>query len=298
MTALAEPCTRPVVVVGDVGLDVIARPRGPVNLASGTPSNVHLAPGGAGANSASWLAWAGMPVTLLARIGDDEAGRAARRELESRHVRCAFATDRVRPTCVVVVLLDASGDRTMFPDRGANEGFGVEDVDLPGLGMEPVPVPHLHLSGYVLFDEGSRAGGLSALRQARALGWTTSVDPQAAALIEAVGARTFLEWVDGTDLLLPNERELAALGGLRAVLAHVREVVTTYGPHGARWVGDGFEDTARAPHVDHVDATGAGDAFNAGLLSVWLSGRDRFAALRAGIEAGSTACLRLGARPS
>ena len=289
--------TRPVVVVGDVGLDVITRPQGPISWASDTPSAVTMTSGGAGGNSASWLAWASVPVTLLARVGDDPAGHAARVELESKKVRCAFAADPHLPTCVVVVLLDEHGERTMLADRGANQAFGPDDVALSELDLGSDLTPHLHLSGYVLYDEGSRAGGLEALRQARELGWSTSVDPQASALIHREGAEAFLGWVEGVDLLLPNALEVAALGGIERILGSTREVVATYGSNGARWVGPDFDESAGAPWVEYVDSTGAGDAFNAGLLSVWLSGRNRIAALRAGIEAGSTACTRVGARP-
>jgi len=104
--------------------------------------------------------------------------------------------------------------------------------------------------------------------------------------------------VSGVDLLLPNENEVVALGGLAAVLEHAREVVATYGAAGARWVGADVDESAEAPFVDNVDATGCGDAFNAGLLSAWLRGEDRSSALRAGVAAGSAAAARVGARPS
>ena len=169
MTAGHGP-TRPVVVVGDVGLDVITRPSGDIRWHSDTPSAVALVPGGAGGNSASWLAGLGAEVTLVARVGDDAAGTACRGELEAAGVTCAFAVDPALPTCMVVILLDAHGDRTMFPDRGANRAFSVADVDLASLGLPLDPRPHLHLSGYVLFDAGSRAAGLESLRQAQRAG--------------------------------------------------------------------------------------------------------------------------------
>ncbi|GAB3880129.1 hypothetical protein GCM10028802_23250 [Terrabacter terrigena] len=103
--------------------------------------------------------------------------------------------------------------------------------------------------------------------------------------------------MSGVDLLLPNENEVAALGGMRAILEHTREVVATYGASGARWVGDGVDESAEAPVVENVDATGCGDAFNAGLLSAWLRGEDRASALRGGVAAGSAAAARVGARP-
>jgi sugar/nucleoside kinase (ribokinase family) len=288
---------RPVVVVGDVGMDVMTRPGGPISWGSDTPSSVRLVPGGAGGNSAAWLAWAGMPVTVVARVGQDLAAQTVARDLAERHVRTAFSIDPVLPTCCVTILLDDRGERTMLADRGANRGFCADDVWFADLPIDDDAEPHLHLSGYVLLDRESRDGGLEAIRQARTLGWTVSVDPQAAALIEREGAEAFLSWVDGIDLLLPNADELAALGGAERVLESVREVVTTDGAKGARWLGEGIDESAQAPDIDHVDSTGAGDAFNAGLLSVWLSGGSRIASLRAGIEAGSTACLRLGARP-
>ena len=109
----------------------------------------------------------------------------------------------------------------MLPDRGANAALCPADLDLGGAaraaaeagGLDPEARPHLHLSGFVLLDARSRAAGLAALAEARAAGWTTSVDPQAASHLATVGAATFLAWVSGVDLLLPNAPEAVALGG-------------------------------------------------------------------------------------
>lgn len=231
---------RPVVVVGDVGVDVITRPSGPIAWGSDTPSTVVMAPGGAGGNTAVWLAYAGCPTHLIARLGADSSGHLVRVALERRGVGCHFHVDPRLPTCCVVVLLDSGGERTMFPDRGANAALSAREIDLPHLAAGfaadgYASTGHLHLSGYVLFDASSRPAGLSALGQARTLGWSTSVDPQAAALVSAVGADTFLDWVSGVDVLLPNEGELAALGGVANAGRAVRHVVATRGRDGASW---------------------------------------------------------------
>jgi sugar/nucleoside kinase (ribokinase family) len=52
-----------------------------------------------------------------------------------------------------------------------------------------------------------------------------------------------------------------------------------------------------AEPVRVADSTGAGDAFDSGLLSAWLAGAGRYDALRAGVAAGARAVTRIGARP-
>jgi sugar/nucleoside kinase (ribokinase family) len=49
--------------------------------------------------------------------------------------------------------------------------------------------------------------------------------------------------------------------------------------------------------VPVVDPTGAGDAFDAGLLMAWLDGATPPDALRSGCAAAASAVGRLGARP-
>lgn len=286
--------TRPhVTVVGDVGLDIVAKLAGDVVFGQDTRAAVTVAPGGAGGNTAAWLARHDVDVSLIARVGSDEAGRTAQAELTAAGIDCRFAIDPVLRTCCVVVLVASDGDRTMLADRGANAAFCVDDVSLPPVSGRG----HLHLSGYVLLDEGSRPAALAALRMAKQAGWSTSVDPQASTHVVSVGADNFLSWVRGTDVLLPNDSELAALGGLDNALASVGTVVVTHGRHGASWYSASERINVPAPESCETDSTGAGDAFNAGLLASWLAGAQALDALRAGVIAGTAAAARIGARP-
>jgi len=88
---------RPVVVVGDVGIDVLTRAQMPVVQGGEATSRISLVPGGAGGNTAAWLAAHAVDVSLLARIGNDQAGVTARGALESAGVRCVFSVDDVLP---------------------------------------------------------------------------------------------------------------------------------------------------------------------------------------------------------
>lgn len=291
-----------VVVVGDVGLDVLATVSASVVFGQDTRARIRATPGGAGGNTAAWLAREDLDVSLIARVGHDAAGRRAAAELAAAGVDCRFAIDPTLPTCCVVVLITPDGERTMVSDRGANAALAPPDV-IPSLAVgstagRPDRRGHLHLSGYVLLDPGSRAAGLVALQCARDAGWTTSVDPQAATHIAAAGAAEFLRWIGGTDLLLPNDSELAALGGCTAVLAAVKAVAVTHGCDGASWHGRSGRIDVPAPEVHQVDSTGAGDAFNAGLLGAWLHGADPITALGAAVARGTAAAAHLGARPA
>ena len=287
-----------VVVVGDVGLDVVVRPSSPLVFGGDVPSEIFRAPGGAGANSAAWVAAYHVPVALLGRVGADAVGHEAYRLLENDGVCPVLAFDHSRPTCTVVVLVGRGGERTMLSDRGASGALAPNDVDLDAataaLGAEP---RHLHVSGFVLLSETTRPAGVAALSEARRRGWSTSVDPQAANLVDQMGGSAFLRLVEDVDLLLPNAIELEALGGEVTASAVGRELVVTDGAAGATWVSPAGRWHADAPTVACVDTTGCGDAFNAGLLAAWLAGQPPELALRAGVAAGSSCATFVGARP-
>lgn len=291
-----------VAVVGDVVTDVLAVLDAPLAAGSDTPASIRLTGGGQGANTAAWLAWCGLPVLLVGAVGDDPAGADQVSELTRSGVRCAVARYPDVPTGTVVVL--ASGtQRSMIADRGANLRLTPADVDA---ALTDAPdIGHLHLSAYTLLDPDSRPAGRHALAVARDRGLTTSVDVASAQPLRAVGAAAFTAWVRGVDLLLANEDEAAVLVGDRPVAEQARALaglagaaVVKRGARGAVWVGpDGAGIAVPGEPVRALDPTGAGDAFAAGLLAGWLTGRPPAAALRAGAAAGAVAVTRLGARP-
>ncbi len=283
-----------VAVFGDLAVDVLVAPSAPPVAGADVAARIATSGGGAGANTAAWLAARGVDVTLVARVGADPAGRAAVAELEAAGVRAAVTVDDAAPTATVVVLLGDGGERTMLSDRGA--AARLAPADLPPLDG----VDHLHLSGYVLRDAGSRPAGLAALAAARAAGASTSVDPQTTGVLTPA----LLRGLGRVDLLLPAAAELAALTGstdprsAAALLDTAGAVVVTDGAAGASWVARTGTWSAPAPAVRAVDPTGAGDAFDAGLLAAWLGGADPQEALAAGCAAGAEAVSRRGARPA
>ena len=124
------------VVVGDVIVDVVVRPLGPFNRGSDTPCRIVVTPGGSASNQAVALVAAGAEAHLVGVVGDDELGRAAARALAAAGVVLHLRVASAQPTGVVVALVDASGQRSMLTDRGANL-----HLDEPGLRSRTVRAP-------------------------------------------------------------------------------------------------------------------------------------------------------------
>ncbi|HEY0485658.1 MAG TPA: PfkB family carbohydrate kinase [Mycobacteriales bacterium] len=289
-----------ILVVGDLVTDVLVVPSGPLRRGSDTNAEIRLTGGGQAANTAAWLATVGADVTFACRVGDDPAGQGLLAELRDGGVRLAATVDPDAPTGTVVVLADPGGERTMLPDRGANDRLTEADVEaaLDGAG-------HLHLSAYTLLGAGSRAAARHALATARGRGLRTSVDVASGALLADAGTERVLGWLAGTvDLVLANADEAAVLTGhtdpYAAALALAgadRAAVVKRGADGAVWAEHGEVVAVPAPAVAIVDTTGAGDAFAAGLLAALATGEGPVEALYAGVRLGSEVAARAGARP-
>jgi sugar/nucleoside kinase (ribokinase family) len=282
-----------VVVVGDVMVDVVAVPTGPIARGTDTPSQVLTTGGGSAANTACWLAHLGASVRLAAAVGDDELGRSVRTELDDLGVAFVGHVDDKVPTGICVVLIDETGERTMLPDRGANEVLSPAVVE----AAIDADAAWVHVSGYALLGSGSHPAAVAAIAAARRLGLPWSVDAASAAPLEAVGPTRFLRWLDGCTVLFANEDELDVLGGVEGALAHADEVVLKLGPAGASWTNGAGTASSPAAPATVVDTIGAGDAFDAGFVAARLQGSDPAASLHAGGVAAARAVSQRGARP-
>ncbi|HEU4422038.1 MAG TPA: PfkB family carbohydrate kinase [Pilimelia sp.] len=292
-----------VIAVGDVITDVLAVLTAPLAPGSDASAAIRMTGGGQAANTAAWLSWSGVPVTLVAAVGTDEAGNTRLSELAAGGVHCTVRRWADTPTGSIVVLVDGS-ERTMITDRGASLRIDPGDIDA-ALAAAP-DAGHLHLSAYTLLDAASQPAGRHALAVARGHGLTTSVDAASAAPLARVGRAAFLTWVRGVDLLLANGDEAAVLTGAASATAQAEALarwarvaaVVKRGVAGAVWAGvDGPTVEASTPVAAMVDPTGAGDAFAAGLLAAWLSGAGPAEALAEGVRLGALAVTQVGARP-
>jgi sugar/nucleoside kinase (ribokinase family) len=286
-----------VLVVGDLNVDVVVVPEGPLHRGSDTSAAIRILGGGSAANTACWLAALGPhppEVALLAARGDDPLGSGAAAALAAAGV---VDLGPVRPgatTGTCVVLVDADGERTMLPDRGANDA-----LDPAAVPAAFAVVPSwVHLSGYTLLHPGSRAAGRAVLAEAARLRLPTSVDAASAVPIVDVGPATVRQWMAGVGVVLANDDEVAALGGADRILEVAGTLVAKHGAGGATWTDGTAHHHVAAPCVPVVDTTGAGDAFAAGWIAASLAGADPAQALAAAVAAGSAAVGMVGGRPT
>ncbi len=252
---------------------------------------------------ACWAAHQGCrDVRLLGRVGADAADWHER-ALAACGVRPALVVDAEAPTGTVICLVDAgaAAERTFLTDSGASLRLGPadwSDAALDGVGR-------LHLSGYLLFSEPSRALVAAALASARARGVPVSLDPASAGFLGQLGVGRFLALAGSVDVLLPSRDEACLLTGVSDAADAAAElsrriplVVVKQGTGGALVACSGAV-TARVPAVPARprDTTGAGDAFTGAFLAALLAGAGPVEAAEAGCRAGALAVEQVGARP-
>ncbi|MBM3722524.1 MAG: carbohydrate kinase family protein [Actinobacteria bacterium] len=288
-----------VICIGDAMMDVIVRMEGSIKANSDTLSEISMHGGGAAANTASWLASLGVDTTFIGRIGSDILGSNFHNELLAQGVKHPNPPIANMKTGVVVVLVDQDGNRTMFPDAGANSGL--DEKDLPDLtGLDGA-----FLSGYSLFNPISTEGVQRIIKTLRAASIPIYFDLASVGTISAFGFERAKELLSGFEGLFLNEEEALFITRESKVEEQVsyllklsKLVVIKLGSNGAVGKSRDSELISKAASDSEVlDTTGAGDSFAAGFLSSWLVKQDLSEALAKGIEVAGKCVATIGARP-
>lgn len=266
-----------VCTLGDLTLDLIVRPAGPIAAGGDTDAEIRLQPGGQAANVAAWAAALGARARLIGKRGADDAGQLARAGLEAHGVEVVGPAEG--RNAVICALVSADGERSMAADRGAAAELHPEEIDPAWLdGCQ-----HLFVSGYALLREPTRATAFRAVEFARAGGATVSVDLASWSAIRDAGAEEFRELVLelAPDVVFANEDEEQIVGGRLPGAAWILK----RGAAGCSFDGD---ERPASPVERVVDSTGAGDALAAG----WIVGGPHLA-----LEAAARCLSRLGSMP-
>jgi ribokinase len=234
--------------------------------------------GGTAANVAHALASAGIDVELLGYVGDDDPGRAIKQELSDLGFH--DVEQLPGPTSQVLLIIDGRGERTMIgltADR-------LSQIELPVQRMRPGDT--LYLAAWVSsWAEATKAAAAAGVRVV-----TVPPDPvQSFAAHMIIGAHSQIP----EDLV---ESPFSAYTHRNCV--DLEALIVTHGAKGATsYIAGGNARSHPAHEAEVVDATGAGDAFAAGVLVGCYEARSLDAAIQLGTAWGAAAVGINGSLP-
>jgi ribokinase len=286
---------KPVVVVGSVNIDFSIRvaelPRPHETLLGG---DLEVSVGGKGLNQATACARLELETHLIGAVGSDAFAEQALAHLKARGVLSHHVHRLHGATGAASICVAGGGANMIVVAPGANARLTPQHVEqAEALIREAAAV--------VAQLETPLATVKAALEIARRHAVLTLLNPA------PVDARV-IDLLPLVDLVTPNETELARLTGVtgqddaalreglsRLLAAGAERAVVTLGRQGCATLIDG--ELARVPAfaVEAVDAVGAGDVFNAALISRILRGHNLPDAMRFAAAAAALSVTRPGA---
>ena len=252
--------------------------------------------GGSGGIFAAGAARLGLRTAFVGMVGDDVFGKFMCDALSERGVDIGGIVVDPGLRTGITVILSRPGDRAILTFPGTIAALDAANVDPKLL----TATRHVHVASYFL--QTSLAPSLPILFQrAHDAGATTSVDPNWDPREQwDSGIRELLRV---TDLFLPNAEEAIRIGGVgdvpeaaMALAAHAPLTAVKLGAAGAIAV-DSSGQIVEIPGlagVQPVDAVGAGDSFDAGVLTGLLSGWTVQRALSLGCACGALSTRAIG----
>lgn len=264
-----------VVVVGSFNVDLTGRtPRFPQPKETVMGSTFQMGPGGKGFNQAVAAHKSGADLTMVAKVGNDAFQSVlfdTMSDLKMKQdyiIKCDTSTG-----CALILVDENTGENEIVVLPGANNTFTKDDTD----GLETL----IKTSEYVLLqleinqDANERIMDLCEKHHKKVIVNTAPYN-----VITD-------EFLSKAYMVTPNEVEAEQLTGVHVhdlqsakkaanifKSKGVKHVIITLGSQGAFISSDNEEKIIPSFIVNAIDTTGAGDAFNGGLLTALSKGKD------------------------
>lgn len=295
----------PVVVVGDVAVDVLSVAAEPLVRGQLLLGANHMSIGGQAAATAAWLASIGVTCSLVASVGDDALGQY----VKSQSARVGVRTDlvQIQPagrTGISVRTVAETGDSTLVVDPGVNDLVALTPAVMTAVREAQVVIGSLR--SYLRPE--THAAAIELLAAAREADTVVIMDAADAALIAAAKPKHIRRYLDQVDIIVAGDAEVSALTSdqPKGWLGSLSNLVVRHLPGGSSWWSHG-EPVARRPFdpVGAIDSTGTTAAFTAGLVATLalvsefteIRGRNKNAALDNGNAVAAQCGRQLGAWP-
>jgi ribokinase len=297
-----------VLVIGSLNADLVVRaPHFPQPGETISGDDLHIIPGGKGANQAVAAARQGASVAMLGRVGKDSFGPFLLENLKSDSVDITNVHSDDSATGTAIIVVDASGQNSIVLSAGANGKVTPNDIET------------LNIEAKVLLLQLE----IPLETVVYAANWGKQKDM--IVILNPAPARELPdELITNVDYILPNETELSLLTGIpvtdisstekaaQVLLARgAKNVIVTLGSKGALLVSSDQTTQVNAYEVDVVDTTAAGDAFIGGFAFKILESDSSLSNMRQPATAlqiigavkyanacGALAATKFGAQPS
>ena len=263
-------------------------------------SNFMLSAGGIVGNTLSGLARLGVNVGYIGKLGDD---------VWARKLLAAFLRDGVNfskiqlskgdKTEAVAVAVDERGERSFIVFLGAILKLKPEDIDLG----------YVKSASYLITDGIPLETTLHVVKEVKKFGVKVFFSPAAPpSLYEEVlegSKQDFMELLTLSDVFSTNHLIALAIANCPSINEAIKELrklnqsahmALTMGEKGCVICYNDVVEEVAAFKVDVVDTTGAGDAFNAGLLYGLLRNLSFRESAIIGNALAAIKCTKLGAR--
>ncbi len=286
-----------IATIGDVNVDLIARiDRMPELGKQVITKDFQTHGGGCSANFSLSCARLGMETQLFGKVGDDVFGTYVLVELEDNHVDTKSVVLTDNKTGVTVAMVQGI-ERSFITFRGENATYCLDDIDVKKIHADIV-----HLPSYFLLDglRNDYSKLIDVLHASKIqVSFDTGWDPRG---FTKETVDPLFDILPRVDVFLPNIDETRSILGLDPKTGPERaaEILLDMGVKVAAikmgkdgcWVAT-KENIEYVPafSVKVVDTTGAGDNFNAGFVSSYISGKPLN---ECAIIGSATAALKIG----
>lgn len=285
-----------VVVIGQIGRDLVLRTDGPPSATDST-AILHREEllGGKGANQAVGLTQLGVPVALIGVVGDDIAGASVLHQAERDGIDISGVVRR-GTTALLIDIVGRPPERLLLEHVPQTSLTQVADLDGAAALVDAADTVSIQL-------QQPATTVLAAARRARQRGARVVADGAPPPGIQA-------DLLASIDVLRADASEAALLAGKAVTTveqaAELADRLLQCGPGlvalavpqiGDLLVWEGGRQLFEFADVQMVDPTGAGDAFVAGLIAALREGAGPPQAGRRAAAAASSTVQRLGGRP-
>ena len=255
-----------VVVVGSINMDLVTIcnrvPEGGETLFG---EEFFQVPGGKGANQAVAIGKLGTEVTMLGKVGKDSFGKDLIEAMKKSGVNTEYIEEGEKATGIAKIIVEKSGQNRILVVAGANSEVDKAYIDkhLDVIKSCDILVAQLEIPVETV---------AYALEKAKEFGKKTILNPAPARELSE-------DIIKNSDLIIPNESELAVITGMKTDTREeiklaaekllnlgVNNLIVTLGSKGSLHLNKEICEFHSAYKVKAIDTTAAGDSFIGGFV--------------------------------